>query len=383
MAYGNKYLFKWESIHHVEYQIRILQDGYSGTVTQRHLGGAPVLKMQQNDCVKGTSLEWKAECSVDGEFADLYTPSARKFSVELYRGGTKIWTGFISPELYSEPDIAPPYDVSLVATDGLGELKLYDYPKSGQQSIRSILQIILGYTGQDNEIYFISQLHTSSVTDINFLRTLEMNLDFEAGESCYDVLQEILATLHATITLYRGKWLIVRETVFEITGTSVRAIAAGTRAQSSETTITDAVYSIGQMGVADMWPVGYSSTKIDPAKKRVIVEAPWHPANGVTNGDFASASGWTRPTNSRNETTSYVAGIPAMHLGPNGNITKLYQDISLSGISAPISLKVLSSRSGRGRTGGAINIDITYKNQKNELIKRKIKPGNRRRHGRE
>ena len=229
MAYGNKYLFKWESIHHVEYQIRILQDGYSGTVTQRHLGGAPVLKMQQNDCVKGTSLEWKAECSVDGEFADLYTPSARKFSVELYRGGTKIWTGFISPELYSEPDIAPPYDVSLVATDGLGELKLYDYPKSGQQSIRSILQIILGYTGQDNEIYFISQLHTSSVTDINFLRTLEMNLDFEAGESCYDVLQEILATLHATITLYRGKWLIVRETDFEITGTSVRVHRADGR----------------------------------------------------------------------------------------------------------------------------------------------------------
>lgn len=362
MAYGNKYLFKWESIHGVEFRIVLLQDGYSGSVIQRPLGGAPVLKMQQNDCVRGTSLEWKAECRVDGEFADLYTSSPREFSVELYRANTKIWTGFITPELYSEPDIAPPYDVSLVATDGLGELKLYDYAKIGQQSIRSILQTVLYYTGQDNEIYFISQLHTSSVTDINFLRTLEMNLDFEAGESCYDVLQEILATLHATITLYRGKWLIVRETDFEITGTSVRAIAAGTRAQSSETTITDAVYSIGQMGVADMWPVGYSSTKIDPAKKRVIVEAPWHPANGVTNGDFASATGWTRPTNPQNETTSYVAGIPAMHLGPNGNITKLYQDISLSGISAPISLKVLSSRSGRGRTGGALNIDITYKN---------------------
>lgn len=360
MAYGQKYLFRWESIHGVEFRIVLLQDGYSGSVTQRPLGGAPVLKMQQNDCVRGTSLEWKAECRVDGEFADLYTSSPREFAVELYRANTKIWTGFITPELYSEPDIAPPYDVSLVATDGLGELKLYDYAKIGQQSIRSILQTVLSYTGQDNEIYFVSQLCTSSVTDINFLRLLEMSLDFMEGESCYDVLQDILRTLHATITLARGKWYIIRETDYEVTGTSIRAIAAGTRALSSETTVTDAVYSIGQMGVADLWPVGYSSTKIIPAKKKVIVEAPWHVSNGVVNGDFSSAAGWTRPMNPQNETTSYVAGIPAMHLGPSGISTELYQELSLRGISAPISLEVSASRSGRGRTGGAINIYLSY-----------------------
>ena len=212
MAYGQKYLFRWESIHGVAFRIILLQDGYSGSVIQRPIGGAPVLKMQENECVRGTSLEWKAECRVDGEFADLYTSSPREFAVELYRANTKIWTGFITPELYSEPDIAPPYDVSLVATDGLGELKLYDYAKIGQQSIRSILQTVLSYTGQDNEIYFVSQLHTSAVTDINFLRLLEMSLDFMEGESCYDVLQSILHTLHATITLARGKWFIIRET---------------------------------------------------------------------------------------------------------------------------------------------------------------------------
>lgn len=360
MAYGQKYLFRWESIHGVEFQIVLLQDGYSGSVIQRPLGGAPVLKMQQNDCVRGTSLEWKAECRVDGEFADLYTSSPREFAVELYRANTKIWTGFITPELYSEPDIAPPYDVSLVATDGLGELKLYDYAKIGQQSIRSILQTVLYYTGQNNEIYFVSQLCTTSVTDINFLRLLEMNLDFMEGESCYDVLQSVLQTLHATITLARGKWYIIRETDYEVTGTSIRAIAAGTRALSSETTVTDAVYSIGQMGVADLWPVGYSSTKIIPAKKKVIVEAPWHVSNGVVNGDFASATGWTRPMNSQSQTTAYIAGIPAMHLGPSGSSTELYQELSLRGISAPISLEVSASRSGRGRTGGAINIYLSY-----------------------
>lgn len=355
MAYGQKYLFRWESIHGVEFRIILLQDGYSGSVIQRPIGGAPVLKMQENECVRGTSLEWKAECRVDGEFADLYTSSPREFSVELYRNNTKIWTGFITPELYSEPDIAPPYDVSLVATDGLGELKLYDYAKIGQQSIRSILQTVLSYTGQDNEIYFVSQLHTSAVTDINFLRLIETNLDFEEGESCHDVLQSVLRTLHATITLARGKWFIIRETDYEVSGTSIRAIAAGTRALSSETTVTDAVYSIGQMGVADLWPVGYSSTKIIPAKKKVIIEAPWHPVNGMVNADFSQGSaGWILPESPYGEYTQYDSSIPAMLLGPTytpitglpfGEFhpTALVQEIDFAPLSEVMQLEVKAS----------------------------------------
>ena len=120
------------------------------------------------------------------------------------------------------------------------------------------------------------------------------------------------------------------------------------------------------MGVADLWPVGYSSTKILPAKKKVIVEAPWHVSNGVVNGDFSSATGWTRPVN-HGETTAYIAGIPAMHLGPTGTSTELYQELSLRGISAPISLKVSASRSGRGRTGGAINIYLSYEDN-NDVV---------------
>lgn len=365
MAYGQKYLFRWESIHGVEFRIVLLQDGYSGSVIQRPIGGAPVLKMQENECVKGTSLEWKAECRVDGEFAELYTSSPKEFAVELYRAGTKIWTGFITPELYSEPDIAPPYDVNIVATDGLGELKLYNYTKIGQQSIRSILQTILSHTGQDNEIYYVSKLRTATVTDVNFLRLIETDLDFEEGESCYDVLQSILTTLHATITLYRGKWLIVRETDFQVTGTAVRAIAAGTRAQSSETTLTDAVYSIGQMGVADMWPVGYSSTKIVPAKKRVIVEAPWHTVNGMVNADFSQGtSGWILPTSPKGETSVLDTSIPAMLLGPTFNAqtglpfgkfdpTSIVQEIDFSPLSEVMALEIKASGDYGGSTGKA------------------------------
>ena len=53
---------------------------------------------------------------MDGEFATLYTSSATEYRVDLYAGNTLIWQGFITPELYSEPVIAPPYDVHVTAT---------------------------------------------------------------------------------------------------------------------------------------------------------------------------------------------------------------------------------------------------------------------------
>ena len=126
MAYAVKYLFRFESANGTTREIHVLKDGYSGAVIQRALGRAPVLKKQHNGNVYGTSLEFYAECHVDREFIEFYTSDPKAYMVQLYDGSTLLWSGFVTPELYSEPDIAPPYDVQVVATDGVGELKLID-----------------------------------------------------------------------------------------------------------------------------------------------------------------------------------------------------------------------------------------------------------------
>ena len=69
MAWANKYRFRFNSVHGVEYNIYIQKDGYSGDVIQRKLGRAPVLRKKQNGPIFGTSLELYAECATDGEFA--------------------------------------------------------------------------------------------------------------------------------------------------------------------------------------------------------------------------------------------------------------------------------------------------------------------------
>ena len=162
MAYATKYLFKWESSNGTTREIRVQKDGYSGSVIQRRLGRAPVLKKQRNGTVFGTSLEFYAECAVDGEFAEFYTSDPKAYKVLLYTGATLLWQGYVTPELYSEPDIAPPYDVQVIATDGIGELKLYDFATQGVKTLRQMFTYLLGYTGLGTDVYLISSMKAGS-----------------------------------------------------------------------------------------------------------------------------------------------------------------------------------------------------------------------------
>ena len=126
-SYGTIYEFRFDGINGDDVDIFIAKKNYTGSVTRRALGRTPILKRERSGSILGTSLEIYAECRVDGEFAQLYTSSADEFRVEVYKRQNMLWRGFVSPELYSEPDIAPPYDVQIIATDGLGELKDHDY----------------------------------------------------------------------------------------------------------------------------------------------------------------------------------------------------------------------------------------------------------------
>lgn len=290
MAFANKYHFRFDSVNGVEYNIYILKDGYSGQVIQRALGRAPVIKKKKNGPIHGTSLELYVECAVDGEFAELYTSDPKAFRVDVYRGRathTLIWTGFVSTELYSEPSIAPPYDVQIVATDGLGELKLNNFEPQGETWLRALFLNLLSLTGSNRPFYFATNLYNTGGTRAQMLNWT-INVDFLEGKTCYEVLTQLLESIHATITTYGSRWLIARETDIETLldsggDLSVIAVSANGGA-TSITTIGGARRTLGQKGVADFWPVGYLSTAIEPAKKSVAVQAAWYLVSALQGG---------------------------------------------------------------------------------------------------
>lgn len=257
--YGVLYVFRFESTNKTNIEIQILQKDYRGARTYRSLGRAPILKREKSGCVHGSSLELYAECQIDGEFASLYTSSADEYKVEVYKideflGDTfqrRVWTGFVSPELYSEPDIAPPYDVQIIATDGLGELKNYAFEARGLHSVQDHLEYMLGHTGLSQDLNVISSMSGNSGTVP--IMDVTVSLDHMAGESCYDVLKAVLDSFHAEIACQDGYWMIWRETDLVNLAPQVEVAEFGSKSK------------------ADWWPVGQLSTVIEPAKKRVTV----------------------------------------------------------------------------------------------------------------
>lgn len=314
MAYGVKYRFQCESYNGVTYRVDLLEDGYSGAVTTRPLGKAPVLRMQEADPFRSTSCDLVLECQSDGEYVDLYTTDPFHFKVEVQsvegNGTWNIWRGFVPTEIYSEPDIAPPYDVKITATDGIGLLKEYTFEAVGAKSIRDHICDLLEKTGDDAPMfYYATMLSKYQGSEVDFMDDALINLDYMAGESCYDVLKYILVSLRSVL-MYRGThWLIIREVDVQMSSdgmlTAVECITSNPYYVPYSTTVKEGM-TVGKMGVADMWPVGYLTRRVVPAKKSVHVKAPWHYVNGYPK---VSANGWTVDGNATFDSTNKIYHI--------------------------------------------------------------------------
>ena len=304
MAYGAKYKFKFEDIHGITYEVRLLENNYYGAATVRPLGAAPVIRMQESGAFRTTSCDLMLECQVDGEFAALYTSDPLQYKIVVYRGTQLVWQGFVATEIYSEPDIAPPYDVKITATDGLGVLKEYDFVPVGVRTIRKHLESFLSSTGLNDSIYCISSIKPHGDTIPNFFDDVQISLDYHDGHSIYEALEDLLKTMRCFVTQWSGQWLIIRETDVTVNSGNNKVPGYVIPVTPSTATyganITYLAAPVGQMGVVDMWPVGFLTRAVRPAKKSVKVRAEWHlhdaaPDLGSWTGDSGAAggaSGW-------------------------------------------------------------------------------------------
>lgn len=291
-TYGNIFEFVFDSQAGAEVKILISKKSYTGAVTRRALGSAPKLKRQNNGHIYGTSLEIYAECLVDGEFAQLYTTSAYEYRVELYKNGSRLWVGHVTPELYSEPDIAPPYDVQIVATDGLGELRNYDFQSNGWNTLYQHINGLLNISGLSLAYDIVSDLFyvdangnrpdsSSSVLNVS------VDLSHKDGESCYNVLQGLLESLNAGITQHNGRWMIFRETDFISLASANGLVSCDLNGKKSSLPVVQ----FGSSASFQWWPVGQLNTVIEPAKKSVTVEAPNHYKGNVFAKTWSTSMG--------------------------------------------------------------------------------------------
>jgi len=278
MAYGVKYRFPFQSVEGVDWTIDILKDGYSGSILTRAIGGSPILRRDKSDNICGTSLELTAECLVDGEFEELSSSNPFMFQVKVYHsnnGSTSelVWQGYVTPEIYNAPEVAPPYDVRVTATDGLGELKLNNFEAQGTKTLSAMLAYLLGFTGLSLGIRQASDLSCSAAAAGAVLSSVYINLDYLAGETCYDVLQRLLATIDSTITQDGSYWLIFKETGLSVNTTNYTFGYYENGVLKQRSILR---YGSAATHPAGFWPVGKMNREYVAPKKKILITADNH-----------------------------------------------------------------------------------------------------------
>lgn len=280
MAYGELYRFVFDAANGPEVTISVAKKDYAGEVYRRAVGGSATLKRERSGCILGSSLTWSAECLSEDEFAELYTSDPTLYRVSLRFSGTTVWQGFITPELYSSPWVDTPYDVTLTATDNLAELKNSTFKATGDIQVEWLIRDLLEITGvsissaQDMDVAYISSMKG----DRKHLSSLTVNVDHLAGETCYDVLNSVLESLHAVLYLdYAAEsWVVMRET--DVSGANVGFLTFGKLD-----------------GLSDLAANGSLAMEIVPARKEQTVSEEIHAANvaKVFNSSNVQTTGGT------------------------------------------------------------------------------------------
>ena len=256
MDYGELYRFVFDAANGPEVTISVAKKDYTGAVYRRAVGGSATLRRERSGCILGSSLAWSAECLSADEFAELYTSDPTLYRVWLRFSGTTVWQGFITPELYSSPWVDTPYDVTLTATDNLAELKNSTFKATGDIQVEWLIRDLLEITGgnissaQDMDVVYISSMEG----DRKSLSFLTVNVDHLAGETCYDVLNSVLESLHAVLYLdYEAEsWVVMRET--DVSGANVGFLTFGKLD-----------------GLSDLAANGSLAMEIVPARKELTV----------------------------------------------------------------------------------------------------------------
>ena len=331
--YGVKYRFRWNDEGGGDWRIDICQAGYTGDILPRAIGASSVsLRRDRNGNICGTSLELTAECRVDEEFAELYTTDPFEFKVLVYAESVCIWTGYVTPELYSEPFIAPPYDVKVTASDNLGELKLTEWVGVGRLTFAQLLSTLLAQTGLSMGVKYISTLATGSINAQAFFSTVTIDLDELSGKSYYDVLDQLLASFHAVLFQHGGSWVVLRETDVVPSISEGAVVPVGQSAGMP-------IRTLGSAYAGGLWPENHVDLTVEPAKKAISLVCPelWNRcgtasitnpstgnATGTLTATFAAADGINLNDSSTTSRYPLVLNIEALR---KNRSNKVYYDI--------------------------------------------------------
>ena len=161
------------------------------------------------------TMEVNLDGAVDGAFRHLFTGSETRYKVIIYLTDTPaviVWTGFILPEMYSEPYVSGSFYPSFEAVDGLGRLKGKYLPQSFYEVENSVVGIIaacLLRTGLELPLNLAPAIENVTVKDYNLIYLSGSHLlEGERRLDCYSILENILNSMVCVAYQSNNEWWV-------------------------------------------------------------------------------------------------------------------------------------------------------------------------------
>lgn len=233
-TYSIRFFAEWQNrLVLNDHKIEIYERGYDGDPEEiKAAGFAATLKLNSSgddrfSVIRPTELVFRAIDQENFKYVDLFAEDERQFLIKYFRddgnGYVLRWLGYLQPFLYSEPYIPQPYTVEITATDGLGNLKDFDFvDKSGNKFSQGtyLTFICEALKKLDLDITLISgvNLFEDSMTQTSTDDPLEQasiatNIYYNnegVAKKFDEVLKNILSELGAAISQADGKWIVFR-----------------------------------------------------------------------------------------------------------------------------------------------------------------------------
>jgi hypothetical protein len=236
MSYGLIYYGEAGDYFGNLFRVEIYERDYLGTNSEMILSGdSPIILDYPGDefdifrPIYGSQMSINIISETDFQYVNLHTADSRKYRVDILKAGVLFWRGWLIPDLFSEPYIAPPYAVKITARCGLGELEKIPMPGvvlsygdgapavigktfvnlySVLKHVFGLLDLGLNYKDAIN-IYNAERSTPPIDTDTTFTDTY-VDLTQYAELSIYEFLADTFRTFGARLYQKNGYWYGVR-----------------------------------------------------------------------------------------------------------------------------------------------------------------------------
>lgn len=211
--YNTKYQIFFRSVNNELFQIQIKENGYNGSVTELIGGVSPFLINydSESEFLYNPLRFAGATLKVVGSdyLQSLFSTNYQQYKVNLLDKSNKIlWTGYITPELYSQEYSNFSFELEIECISALSTLEYFKFEKKTEtiSLFQLIKDAINKANGDYSNIYIPITYGTSTTNILNEMIISSNNFIDEDGEcmTYKNILEEICKFLGWTMTERNG-----------------------------------------------------------------------------------------------------------------------------------------------------------------------------------